>query len=151
MKEACEANKRVLIIDPITAAHAGVDRWTKDDDFVLAAQSLLNRHGASLILITHARKGNRPGVPTGHDMGGGAAYYRFSDTTIWVKKLKKPRRIKYQTRMGPVAGKVSLFFDLHKTREGRGQGLELACTFGADLKFIEHGIVLNDLPDEEAA
>jgi hypothetical protein len=77
--QMASAGKRVIIVDPITAVAAGVERWTKDDDFVAAANDVAERHGASLVLVNHAKKGNRPGAPTGHDQSGGAAYYRHLD------------------------------------------------------------------------
>lgn len=142
--QKCKAGCRVLVVDPITAVSAGDNRWTKDEDFVIAAQSVLTSYGASLILVTHAKKGNRPGAPTMHDMAAGAAYARFADTSIWLQKSKKPREVKYCSPLGNASGKFSLFFQLHKTRNGRGGGLELAFTFGEGLKFAEQGIVLAD-------
>jgi KaiC/GvpD/RAD55 family RecA-like ATPase len=144
IQERCAEGNRVLVVDPITAVAAGDQRWTKDDDFMLAAQAVLGKHGASLILVTHAKKGNRPGSPTMHDMAAGAAYARFADTSIWLQKLKKPRDVYFQTPYGKASGKFSLFFQLHKTRDARGCGLELAFRFGDGLKFSEQGIVLGD-------
>jgi hypothetical protein len=149
VRQQASAGKRVLVIDPITAVSAGAERWTKDDDFVVAAQAVLNAHGASLVFVNHPKKGNRPGAATGHDQAGGAAYFRFTDANIWVAKTKKPRKVRYETKFGPAEGKFDLFFHLLKTRDGRGAGMELAYVFGQDLRFYEKGMVLRDVPDDE--
>jgi KaiC/GvpD/RAD55 family RecA-like ATPase len=149
-RQQASAGRRVLVVDPITAAFAGVERWTKDDDFVLAAQAVLNAHEASLVLVTHPAKGaGRFQSTSGHAMGGGAAYFRFSDTTIWLHKPKKPRRVQYRSPLGPTDGRFGLFFQFHKTRDGRGANAEVAFRFGEGLRFAEQGIVMQELPDEQ--
>lgn len=149
IRQQAFAGNRIIVIDPITAAAAGDQRWTKDEDFMDAAQAICTAHGCSLVLVTHPRKGNRPGSPTGHDMAAGAAYYRLSDSAIWIHKPKKLRKVKYQTIHGPTQGRVGLFFQLHKTREAKGAGMELVYAFGEGLRFVEQGIVLADLPEDE--
>lgn len=151
IRQHCSAGKRILVIDPITAAFAGIERWTKDDDFILAAQKLLTTHGASLVLVTHAKKGHRHGASSGHDMAAGAAFFRFSDTTIWLKRTQKPVLTKYRTKLGPTSGRLSVFFQILKARDGRGSGLDIAYTFGPELLFTEQGIVEQFPREEEEA
>lgn len=151
VRQMASAGKRVIVVDPVTAVSAGNERWTKDEDFMMAAQAIMTAHGASLILTTHPKKGNRPGAPTGHDQAGGAAYYRFADTTVWLYKPKKPRKVKYQTKMGPTTGRMGLFFQFQKTRNGRGAGQEMVFTFGEGLQYVEQGLVIADLPDGDEA
>lgn len=149
IRQMASAGKRIIIVDPITAVAAGVERWTKDDEFVLAAEHTAAAHGASLVLITHAKKGNRPGSPTGHDTAGGAAYYRFCDTLIWMNKPKKPRKVQIHTSYGPAVTTAPLFFQLHKARNGKGTGHEIAYRFGDGLKFSEQGLVTADLKGDD--
>ncbi len=150
VRQQASAGKRVMVIDPITAVAAGDKRWEADDTFVMEAQSILTAHGASLVLVTHSKKGNRPGAASGHDMAGGAAYHRFTDTTIWLHRARKPKRVQYRTSGNlPAAGTFELFFQLHKTRHAKGAGKELAYTFGDELRFAEQGVVTKDLPDEQ--
>jgi hypothetical protein len=139
---------RIVVIDPITAAAAGAQRWESDDEFVIKIQSLCTDYGASVVLITHAKKGNRPGAPSGHDMAGGAAYHRFTDTTIWINRTQKRRNVQYLTAAGPTTGKIGVFFQMHKTRNGRGSGREIAFEFGKTLLFAEQGIVLKEAPKD---
>jgi hypothetical protein len=152
--QMASAGKRVIIVDPITAVAAGVERWTKDDDFVAAANDVAERHGASLVLVNHAKKGNRPGAPTGHDQSGGAAYYRFSDTDIWIAKPSKPRTVRMRHPMGHLILQPPLFFQIHKARNGKGTGAEIGYMFGgvdddagdpASLKFAEQGVVVEEI------
>jgi KaiC/GvpD/RAD55 family RecA-like ATPase len=146
IRQMCSAGKRILIIDPLTAASAGRDRWTADDDFVMAAQSLVLKHGASLILSTHAKKGNRTGSATIHDVASGAAYSRFVDTVIWFNRIKPAQRVRYITPYGPTDGSFEVFARLLKTRSGKGQGCDLAFA-NEGLRFLERGVVLEELRD----
>lgn len=147
-KEQLSGGRRMLVIDPVTAANAGAERWDADQHFMLKVESKVTEYGASLILVTHPKKGNRPGASTGHDQAGGAAYFRFADTSIWLHRPKKPRKVQYQTRMGPASSHIPIFFQLHKTRNGKGAGMEIGFTFGEGLMFAEQGIVLKELKAE---
>jgi hypothetical protein len=142
----CEAGKEILVIDPITAAFAGADRWLADDNFMLGVQRTLNRHGARLVLVTHPQKVRKAGTaPQPGDMGGGAAYSRFADTNVWLYRSAKPRKVILRVAHGGMAKQSShLFAQLHKTREGRGAGLEIAMDFAHTLRFVEQGVVLKD-------
>lgn len=150
IRQMASAGKRVLVVDPITAVSAGENRWTKDEDFVIEAQNILTAHRASLILITHSKKGNRPGQPTLHDQAGGAAYSRFTDTDIWIQKIKQPRAVEYRNVDGQTfQGRFTQFFQLHKTRNGRGGGLEIAFNFGEGLEYAEQGVVKREIKEKK--
>ncbi len=145
VRQMFSAGQRVVVIDPITAVDAGVERWTKDDDFVLAAEEIAEQHDGSIIYVGHAKKGTRPHEPTGHDAGGGAAWYRFADTMIWMHVPKRPREVRVQTPCGPTNMTPKLFFQIPKARCGPGSGQEMAYIFGAGLKFVEQGLVIEDV------
>jgi KaiC/GvpD/RAD55 family RecA-like ATPase len=141
--------RRILIIDPITAADAGADRWRTDDGFMTETQKLLSRYGASLVLVTHPRKGNVT-QKSGHDIGGGAAYFRFSDTTLWLTKLKSPKRVRVVGPFGIAHLEASTFVQIHKVREGPGMGCEVAFSFGDGLHFAEQGVVVGAAESDAA-
>lgn len=154
VRQMASAGKRVLIIDPVTAADAGRERWEADRQFMVGAQKICAAHDASLVLITHPRRGNRAASgATLHDVAGGAAFVRLADTVLWVNKSKKPRKVwvKSVTPVGvrTTAETLSLFLQLHKTRNGRGNGIELAYSFGEGLRFCEHGIVTGEIKGGE--
>lgn len=152
IRQMASAGKRVLIVDPITAVNAGAERWVADDDFMVEASRICGAHSCSLVLITHPRKGNVT-KKSGHDVGGGAAYFRFCDTLVWINRVRKPRkvRVKCISSVGvrETVERFSLFFDMHKTRDGKGAGTELAYSFGDGLHFSEHGIVVGECRDDE--
>ena len=151
--QMASAGKRIIVIDPVTAAAAGESRWGADDDFMLAVQKIITAHGCSLILITHPKKGNRPGAPTGHDMAAGAAYFRFADTVIWLNRPPKNKSFMVRHPLG-LASKMQprIIAVIQKCRNGRGAGEEIAYLFGGSLKFAEQGFVVKQShgEDEEA-
>ena len=55
--EQARAGKRIICIDPITAASAGRDTWIEDQIFMSAVKKSIVECGASLFLITHPKKG----------------------------------------------------------------------------------------------
>jgi KaiC/GvpD/RAD55 family RecA-like ATPase len=132
------SGRRVIVVDPITAVAAGAERWTKDDAFVMACQSIATAHGCSIVFTTHSKKGNRQQGASGHDMAAGAAYFRFSDTTIWITNFKAPKIAKYETAFGIAEAPASIVFELHKTREGRGAHKFLVFDFG-EMRHTEKG------------
>jgi hypothetical protein len=151
IRERAREKHRVIVVDPITAADAGDSRWRADEDFVLGLEKVVTETQSSLILVTHPKKGNRPGQPTGHDQAGGAAFFRFSDTDIWINRIKKPRKV--WLRRGrddqPWQESTNLFFQVHKSRNGRSAGLEFAFTFADGLKFAEQGVVIKDAKTDD--
>jgi hypothetical protein len=150
--DRCAAGDRVMLIDPITSAEAGQERWTVDGEFMWRMQDAAGKHGVSIILVTHPKKGNRPGQPSGHDVAGGAAYHRNSDTNVWLVRTKKPRRVRVRrhTPAGPETYVIhaDVFAQLHKTRDGRGAGQEIAYRF-ENMRYAELGVVLEDLKEDD--
>lgn len=144
----CDAGDRVLVVDPITAADGGDNRWRADDEFMLGIEKLLTDYGASLVLVTHPKKGNRPGTPSAHDQALGAAYHRFADTNVWLYKPAKPRKVIVQTTLGPTQMTLEIFAQLHKTRNGTG-GPEIGYRFAEGLCFAEQGVVLKESQTNE--
>ena len=141
IRQHCSAGKRVLVIDPVSAAAAGAERWMKDEDFMLEAQNILNAHGSSLVLTNHPSKASYKGGSSGFTMGGGSAYFRFADVTMWIKRCKPPRNVRYKSPCGESTREAATFIEMHKTREARGTAEEIAYSFGHDLRLVEHGLV----------
>jgi hypothetical protein len=151
VRRQAEEGVRILVVDPITAADAGDNRWRADDDFVLGLDRTLSETGASLILVTHPKKAGRANIPTGHDQAGGAAFFRFSDTDIWFQRTKKPRKVEMRrTRQDvPFRNALNLFAVILKSRHGRGAGMEIGFEFGEGLKFVEQGIVTREVGGDD--
>lgn len=147
LEEQLKTGRRVIAIDPITAAYAGADRWLADDAFVMETKGLITRYGASLILVTHPRKGNVV-KKSGHDMGGGAAYFRFSSTSLWLNRLKKPKRFTVYGPCGPDVVDTDTLIEIHKARESKGTGQEIAVQFGDGLHYTELGVVTGESDEQ---
>ncbi|MGB4031204.1 MAG: bifunctional DNA primase/polymerase [Tenuifilaceae bacterium] len=149
--EQAEAGKQIIVIDPISAASAGKERWAEDDRFMIQAQKVMTKHNSRLLLISHPKKGaNSRGTSSGHDLAGGAAYHRFTDTVVWIHKPKKakPFRVKRPGEL-PHTMTVPLVVQLHKTRNGRGAHQQLAFTFGDGLMFAEQGLIVGEVQEQE--
>jgi hypothetical protein len=151
IRQMASAGKRVIVVDPITNARADDrQRWNQDDDFMQAAAKIVRAHGASLILTTHPKKAKLPTSPSGHDMAAGAAYYRFSDSLIWLHKTPKPKCVRYITKHGPTQGKFDLFVELKKTRDGKGSGAQLAYCLSEGGVYKEKGIVDKEIREQDS-
>lgn len=148
IKDRAKDGHRVIVIDPITAVDPGAERWSKESDYVQACQDLMNEYALSLLLTTHPKQssGKAGGTTSGHDAAGGAAYFRFVDSMIWLTRAKQMRRVEANH---PIGGtrivKAMHFARLLKTREGIGAGWELAYAFTPGLTFTEHGVVVKDV------
>ena len=138
--DQCSAGARVLMVDPITAVSAGESRWIADENFVLSAQAVLKKYGASLVAITHPKQAWK-GKASADNQAGGAAFYRFSDTDIWISKLSPPENVNVSTDFGPDNTTVSYKFRLHKTRDSYGAGMDVGYVMGPDLQFKEKGVI----------
>lgn len=147
LEEQLKNGKRIVAIDPITAAYAGADRWLADDAFVMETKQMVTRYGASLLLVTHPRKGNVQ-KKSGHDMGGGAAYFRFSSTSLWLNKLKRPKRFDVWGQYGAGTVETDTVIEVHKARESKGTGQEVAMKFGDGLHYSELGVITGESDDQ---
>jgi hypothetical protein len=154
VRDRAKDGNRVIVVDPITAVDPGAERWSKESDFVQATQDLMDEYGVSIILTTHPKQasGKAGGTTSGHDAAGGAAYFRFVDTMIWLTMAKQPRRVEVNH---PIGGncivKTKNFIRLLKTRDSYGASWELAYSFLTNLTFVEHGVVLKDVKTPEIA
>jgi hypothetical protein len=141
----CKAGAEIIVIDPISLADAGKDRYVADQRFILRVKQSIRATGARLILVTHPKQGK--GGAMGMDgMAGGAAYQRFPHTVLWVEPLKKPedRNVSLWTQAGQIASirtvnrKVCIF----KARNGGGSGREIGMWFEPQsFAFTDMGVL----------
>ncbi len=132
-KEGC----RVIAIDPITAADTGKQRWDDDRHFVINTQKILRDNGASMVLVTHPKLSNKSNGLA--DVGGGAAYTRFTQTVIWIKAHDYKNTL---TENGQVT--VNRTIKISKARHAKGTGHSIAYKFGAGMTFEEFGTVIKE-------
>jgi len=138
-----EEGCRIIAVDPVTAAASEDRPWVADSQFLIAAKAVVRKHGASLLLVTHPKKGRKKAIGL-DELAGGAAYQRFAQTIIWLERFKKPKSV-------TIAGEprftceINRCLRLIKTRNGEGHGLRLGYIFhGESLRFAEQGAIVED-------
>jgi hypothetical protein len=134
--------KRIIAVDPITAAAQGAKPWIEDLEFLLAAKKHMRQHSASLILVTHPRPGAKRAGPD--DMAGGRAYARFTQTILWIRTLYPPEDRQVKTALGPANYPVNRLVRVAKARNSFGAGMEFGFDFeGRTLRLSERGLIVD--------
>jgi len=94
VEQQCSDGKRIIVVDPITLADPGAQKsWDADRQMIARCKVAIEKAGASLILVTHPRKGSgsgaggKPAPPGMDDLSGGAAYSRAAACVIWMNGL----------------------------------------------------------------
>lgn len=147
--DRCKEGCRVIAVDPITMTTTSERRFEDDLDFVVRVKLLARQYSASIVLITHPKKGHGKGTGM-DDMAGGTAYSRFTHTVIWIKRYESRKEVKTSRRdmMGfkqvdtAMANREIL---LCKARNGSGAGTKLTFDFEhSKLRFFELGVYEGD-------
>jgi len=125
---------RIIVIDPITAADAVVNPWADAQTFMHTVRPIIDRYGASLILITHPRKDkHKSNATTLDDLAGGAAWQRLADCILWLERPEEPRQVTVKNCSNSYATTtietINRIMRLMKTRDGRGAGWQVAFHF----------------------
>lgn len=149
IEKQATAGARIIAVDPITLA-AGTDKpWIDDLQFMVKAKTLARQHGFSLILTTHPRITKKGGNVL-DNLAGGAAYPRFAQCVLWLKRHKPPKEIRIATSAGMITTTCNRSMFVAKCRNGIGAGWNVAFDFhAATLRFAERGIEVES--DDEAA
>jgi hypothetical protein len=122
IERKASAGCRILCIDPITLMVKGQHSWTDDETFLFGAKKIVERHGASLILVSHPRKlppGAKPNKMSMDDLAGGVAYSRFSQTILFLA-AHPPTQAAVRTTCGNVSETINRTLTVFKARNGRG-------------------------------
>lgn len=145
VRDLARAGYRIIVIDPVTAATVEGHQWEADLAFMMAVKAAVRDTGASLVLVTHPRKGRKQAWGL-DELAGGAAYQRFSQTILWIEDHKTPKEVTIHSPVGGVMPiKINRSLHIVKTRNGSGHGLSLAYRFnGGTLTFEEKGIITNE-------
>lgn len=146
--EAMAKTRRVLVVDPVTAALEGTDKMhVAAQKFMLRAKRACERHGASLILTTHGRKqdGKAKGAPDLDSIAGGAAYGRFASTVMWLEPSADDEEVEIMTPAGDIAcALINRRLRILKARSGRGTGFTIGLRFnGGTLNANEVGVIVS--------
>lgn len=150
-----DAGKRIIAIDPITAAQGTSRPWEDDLKFLIKGKSAVRRNGASLILVTHPKTNQKQAGLSA--LAGGAAYSRFSQTVLWLHRLANKKTCWLHRADGVgFSMDVQRVMKIFKASNGRGDGQELAMELDpSSLRFTEQGRISRtkkpdaiDAPDE---
>ena len=138
----------MLFIDPVTAATTTDAPWADAQKFLHTVIPILDRTGASLVLVTHPRKRNNGGgIPSLDDVAGGAAWSRFSHTVLMLEHHRDPKSATVR-RYGdplPEAAEITRTLRILKSRNGKGGGWALGFELEpGTLRFTELGAIVRN-------
>lgn len=139
---------KIIVLDPVTALMRGKESWADDEQFLARIEKAARTSGASLICVTHPKKGGT-NMPDIDNLAGGAAWARFPDAVIWLESHDTKLSV-VKTVCGTDEQMHNRTLHLLKTRSGEGEHLRLAYRFqtGKDdsdngaLTLRELGIVI---------
>lgn len=138
-------NRRVIVIDPITAADSGERPWAADREFVLAAKRLLRESWASLVVVTHPRNGDPKHGNRVDNHAGGQAYNRFTQCVLMLGASEpKNCMIERESAFGTerLSEQVNRVIRVGKARNGAGTGRDIGYWFDSQsLTFKELGVL----------
>ena len=141
VSDRAKAGCRIICVDPVTAAaHRGRAVWEEDNAFLHDIKRSAVDYHCSVVLITHPIKA--VSFPDMTQLAGGAAYSRFAQTILWLEShVEKTSKVKMDC--GTIEVEHNRTLHLLKARNGKGQGVRLACSFKAEsLTLREIGIII---------
>jgi len=142
------AGARVICIDPVTAATTSDRPWDDAQRFLQTVKPILDRHGASLVLVTHPKKTKQKDKPsTLDDLAGGAAWQRFAQSILWMVRHDEPKTVTVKNigSAMPIAeqDRINRTLRIMKARDGKGAGWQLGFDFDLQtLRFYERGAIV---------
>jgi len=133
--------RRIIIVDPITAAVRTDKPWVADKNFLNAAKGTCKRHGCSLLVVTHPTKGALN--PDLTNIAGGATYEQNSDVILTLHTHDDGHTNTVKTACGRSEIEHNRTVRIEKVRNGPGRGVRLAYTFdNTSLTMKEHGVIV---------
>lgn len=149
-----EAGDRLIIVDPVTKAKTSNSRFNDDERVVDRVASVVRKTGASVVVVTHPPKLAASARPTLSDLAGGAAWSRFAQCVLFLRRIEPAKRLRV---IDPTAGlqcNATANRELHllKCRNGSGTGKTIAYWFAPEsLTFSECGVVVKPPKSEGKA
>lgn len=145
------SGKRIIIVDPVTMADTGREPWIEDRQFITRTKDTAEQYGCSVVLVTHPRIGSK-GAPSLEHMAGGAAYARFPQSVLWLRRHEPPvDRLVTALTIGGWTPKQVVTANrevvVMKSRNATGAGHKIAYEFDSNLTFSELGVVVEEKPN----
>jgi KaiC/GvpD/RAD55 family RecA-like ATPase len=143
--EQAKAGRRIICIDPVTAAARTGQPWVLDLEFLRSIKKTATEYGCSILLVTHPQRGVTE--PSRENLAGSAAYERFRETIITVPNHEPKESL---IRTDVVTGELehNRTVGIEKARNGRGTGCRLAYKFEPETTWPDSQHVR---PDAEGA
>ena len=142
IKARAESGCRIIAIDPVTSADVEKP-YTEDKQFIKEADRVLQKHGSSLILVTHPTKLSG-GKPSQHHIAGGAAWERHTQNIFWLQYYVDFETFEINGAGGNYSRDANRAIVILKSRNGRGAGRRIAFNFDSQsLRFTEVGVIAN--------
>lgn len=135
-----KAGRRIVIVDPVTAATRVGKPWEADQRFLRSVEKSANDHGCSVILVSHPAKGTAE--PTRENLAGGACYERFSSVILTLHSHDdKTDRVKQD--LGTLDETYNRTLRIEKASHSWGAGSKLAYRFDKEsLTLSELGVIV---------
>ncbi len=138
--EQAKLGKRIICVDPITAAVRTAQPWVSDLAFLREVKKTTTEYGCSVVLVTHPQHG--VSEPTRENLAGSAAYERFVESIIIIHAHDE-RESKIRTDVGTANDTHNRTVRIEKARNGKGTGCRLAYNFDSQsLTMRELGVIV---------
>lgn len=158
IEQRAHEGRRVIVVDPVSAIDNGSEPWSADKAFVLGCKVIARRYYTSIVLVSHPTKaGSNHKAPARGQMSelsGGSAYQKHTQAVLFVRKHRDGSRALIRnlvpdltelsgTRVESVSLPANRSFYVNKSRNGPGQGYEVAFEFDPKtLQFTERGVTV---------
>ena len=144
IRRKAEAGYRIIAIDPITMMEKGKFGFQDDQRFMTGAKRIIEKHRASLLLVSHPKKAPMKGPPSLSDIAGGAAYERFAAAVLYLKSHSSDDVI-VSNVLGRDTVTSNRTIAILKARNAAGAGEKVAMFFdAATLTLKELGVIIPD-------
>jgi hypothetical protein len=138
--DRAKAGYRIIAIDPITAAAQVQKPWIEDNAFLQRIKRIATDSGCSFVLVTHPSK--TVSLPDMNQLAGSAAYSRFAQSIFWLQS-HEPKTSNVKMDCGTTEASHNRTLHILKARNGKGQGVSLACEFDSEtLRLDELGVLV---------
>ena len=137
-----KSGAKIIAIDPITMAAPEKDQWAADKNFTDNVKRIAREYSASVVLVTHPKKGRKGSISL-DDLSGGSAFGRFAHAVVWLDNHGEPIKSVVKDSFASMERLHNRTMHIVKARNARGQGARLAFNFNQDLTFSEYGMILS--------
>lgn len=145
VRERAAEGRRIIIVDPVTAADPGREPWHSDRVFVNECKRAMREHGASLIVVTHPRNANPSLTGQLDNHAGGQSYNRLTQSMLVLNSVsERDVTVTSHEAFGTTTREVTVnrAVLISKARNGAGTGKMIGFWFDPkSLTFREEGVV----------